>query len=351
MPRVVGIDPGTVSIDLCGLADGELVLDRAIPTADAVADPAAFAELLCAGGTPDMICGLSGYGLPLVRAAEAGEDDLRLAFLAAKGEKGGIGGLRQLVRALADRGLPVVLLPGVIHLDTVPPHRKVNRIDLGTADKLCAAALAIAEESTRLEGDVKDVAFILLELGGAFTSAIAVQDGQVVDGIGGSSGPIGWQSSGALDGEVAFLAGHITKGLVFHGGVSTVAEANRDLPGVGFDAFVEGAVKAVRQLRVSAPLADTILLSGRIASDPAVREKLALALRDVGTLRALDGFARHAKQGAQGAALIADGLAGGRFAPLVDHMRIRHASGTVLDHLYVITPQEARKRLGLPEPG
>jgi predicted butyrate kinase (DUF1464 family) len=351
MPRVVGIDPGTVSIDVCGLTDGQVVLDQSIPTADAVADPAGFADLLATGGVPDLIAGPSGYGLPLMRVAEASDDDLRLAFLAPKGERGGIGGLRQLTRALAERGLPVVFLPGVIHLDTVPPHRKVNRIDLGTADKLCAVALGIREEAARLRTDPKHVAFILLELGGAFTSAIAVQDGQVVDGIGGSSGPIGWQSSGALDAEVAFLAGHIGKGLVFHGGVSTIAESNRDVPGVGFDAFVEGAVKAVRQLRVSAPLANSILVSGRIASDPAVRERLAAALADVGELRPIHGFAKHAKQGAQGAALIADGLAGGAHRGLVEQLRIRHASGTVLDHLYVITPTEARKRLGLPETG
>jgi hypothetical protein len=39
--RAIGIDPGTVSIDVCGLHDGEVVLDHAIPTAAALADPAA----------------------------------------------------------------------------------------------------------------------------------------------------------------------------------------------------------------------------------------------------------------------------------------------------------------------
>ena len=52
-----------------------------------------------------------------------------------------------------------------------------------------------------------------------------------------------------------------------------------------------------------------------------------------------------AKQGAQGAALIADGLAGGRCAALVERLRIREATGTVLDHLHVISPETARRRL------
>jgi predicted butyrate kinase (DUF1464 family) len=61
----------------------------------------------------------------------------------------------------------------------------------------------------------------------------------------------------------------------------------------------------------------------------------------------LQGFAQVAKQGAQGAALIADGLAGGAHQALVDRLRVREATGTVLDHLYVITPDHARRRLGL----
>ena len=54
-----------------------------------------------------------------------------------------------------------------------------------------------------------------------------------------------------------------------------------------------------------------------------------------------------AKQAAQGAALLADGLAGGKSAALVDAMGIREARGTVLDHLYVISPAQARVRLGI----
>src|SRR2546426_3183744 len=149
MPRVIGIDPGTVSIDLCGLEDGTVFLDRSFPTAAALADPGAFVALLTDAGPLDLIAGPSGYGLPLVRAREATEEDLRLAFLAAEGEAGGIGGLRALARALARSGLPVVLTPGVIHLTSVPEHRKVNRVDMGTADKVCVAALAIAEQAER----------------------------------------------------------------------------------------------------------------------------------------------------------------------------------------------------------
>src|SRR3989454_2056070 len=181
MPRVIGIDPGTVSIDLCGLENGTVFLDRSFPTAAALADPGAFVAVLTDAGPLDLIAGPSGYGLPLVRAREATEEDLRLAFLAAEGEAGGIGGLRALARALARSGLPVVFTPGVIHLPSVPAHRKVNRVDMGTADKVCATALAIEQQARRTGRPVDSVSLVLLELGGAFTAAVAVERGQIVD--------------------------------------------------------------------------------------------------------------------------------------------------------------------------
>jgi predicted butyrate kinase (DUF1464 family) len=345
--RVVGIDPGTMSIDVCGIMDGQPYLDRSWPTAEALSDPAGLVELLSTPGPPDLIVGPSGYGLPLRRAAEATEIDLRLAFLAPPDETGGIEGLRTLARALAASELPVVYLPGVIHLDTVPAHRKLNRVDLGTADKLCAAGLGIRDQCERRGRGPDQVSFILIELGGAFTAGVAVERGQVVDGIGGTSGPIGWRAPGALDGEVAFLAGEITKSALFQGGVTSFLERSPALRSVALEAYIEGAVKTARQLRCSAPSADEILLSGRNAKVSEIREGMETGLGDIGPVRLLTGFAAIAKQGAQGAALIADGLAGGAQRPLVDRLRIREARGTVLDHLIFVSPAAARRRLGI----
>ena len=359
MPRVIGIDPGTVSIDVCGLDNGRLFLDESIPTAAALRDAAAFVARLQSFAPLDLIVGPSGYGLPCVAAGDVTDDQLRLAFLAAEGESGGIGGLRALVRALGRSGLPVLLTPGVIHLQSVPAHRKVNRVDMGTADKVCAAALAIREQAERLRCDPAETVFILLELGGAFTAAIAVQAGRIVDGIGGSSGPIGFRASGAVDGEVAFLAGFFSKSLIFSGGVLAIAgdsdtgalvqRASADHQ-LAFDALIEAAAKAVVSLLVSVPEAREVVLSGRMAAVPGVKEHLAHQLRDVATgvsIEVLTGFAASAMQAAQGAAVLADGLAGGAHAELVERLGIREARGTVLDHLYVISQQQARKTLGI----
>lgn len=347
MPRVVGVDPGTVTIDLCGLHDGELCLDRSIPTAEALADPGNFLSLLRSAGALDLVAGPSGYGLPLVAAAAATEEELRLAFLAAPGEEGGIGGLRRLSAVLAASGLPVVYTPGVIHLDTVPDHRKVNRVDLGTADKVAVAALAIADQSQRLGCSATETSFVLLELGGAFSAGLAVRDGRIVDGLGGTSGPIGWRASGALDGEVAFLAGQVTKGLLFRGGVEYVARAEPGGRRLALEAFVEGALKAARSLSVAAPGAREVVVSGRALEQPDVSAWLEEGLETVAPVHRLRGFARTAKPAAQGAAILADGLAGGRWRPVTDALRIRSARGSILDHLVVIAPDDARRRLGL----
>src|SRR5947208_17152301 len=113
--------------------------------------------------------------------------------------------MRSLLRALAASDLPIVFGPGVIHLPTVPRHRKYNRIDLGTADKVCAAACAIVSQSARRAIALDETAMVLLELGGAFTAALAIAEGQIVDGLGGASGPLGVRAAGALDGELAYL--------------------------------------------------------------------------------------------------------------------------------------------------
>src|SRR5690348_2779724 len=99
VPRVIGIDPGTVSIDLCGIDDGRLFLDQSYSTRLALADPAFIVRQLESYAPLDLIAGPSGYGLPLRRARDLTDADIRLAFLAPEGETGGIGGLRSLARA------------------------------------------------------------------------------------------------------------------------------------------------------------------------------------------------------------------------------------------------------------
>jgi predicted butyrate kinase (DUF1464 family) len=350
-----------VTVDVCGLEDGRLFLDLSIPTPEALASPARIPAMLDEHAPIDLVVGPSGYGLPLTAARDLTDADLRLAFLAAEGEPGGIGGLRALVRALGQLPMPVLLTPGVVHLPTVPAHRKINRVDMGTADKVCAVALAIRERAERRRCAVQDVSFILLELGGAFSAAIAVDGGRIVDGVGGSSGPLGMRAAGALDGEVAFLAGGISKQLVFSGGAAAVAgvpgasaeelaSSREPASRVAWEAYMESAAKAVAALAVAVPQAHDVVLSGRSARSARVRDELSHRLRGVVdgvSVHVLDGIAAQSSQAAQGAALLADGLSGGASKTLVERLDLRGAAGTVLDHLFVVDRNDARRRLGL----
>src|SRR5918999_2165342 len=221
-PRVAGIDPGTVSTDVCALDDGEVLLDRSFRSADLALDPAPLVDALVAHGPFHLVLGPAGYGLPLVPGERIGDRELALMLLLRSdqaGARAGIGGMRAMIRALIGAGLPLVFGPGAIHLPTVPEYRKWNRVDLGTADKVCSAALCIADQAGRLDVGYEETSFIMLELGGGFNAALAIDRGRVVDGLGGSCAPIGARSCGALDAEVAYLLGAaLSKETVFSGG-------------------------------------------------------------------------------------------------------------------------------------
>ncbi len=357
MPRVVGIDPGTISFDVCGLDDGVPFLERSVPSSEFAARPEVLLEMLREAGPLDLIAGPSGYGLPLVPIEAVGDHELRLLCLADPGAGHSLGGLRTFVRLLREARLPVVFTPGVIHLPTVPDHRKVNRIDIGTADKVCVAALAIETEARRLGIPHREVSFVLAECGGAFTAVVSVEGGAIVSGQGGSSGSLGYRAAGALDGELAFLLGGFSKDLLFSGGAAFVAgdpeasaesvgQRTDDAAGRARDAYVEGLLKAVAG-ELALVEADRILLSGRLSRVPGFREPILAALSRMAPVRDLaPGGAT--KEAARGAALLADGLLGGRCRTLVDAMRLREARGTALDHLYVNGADAVRRWAGTP---
>jgi predicted butyrate kinase (DUF1464 family) len=347
MPRVAGVDPGTVSFDLCVLQDGELVVEQVFETGSLTEDSGPLIGALERHGPYELVYGPSGYGLPLVAAADVGERELAQMVLVradeARGEAG-IGGMRSLLRALTHGGMPVVFGPGVIHLPSVPRHRKYNRIDLGTADKVCAAAHAIVDQSLRRQLALRETAMVLLELGGAFTAALAVADGQIVDGVGGSSGPLGVRAAGALDGELAYLlAPALSKRTLFTGGAidPTGATEIGELAALwsspvhaeGWTALLEAACKAVRSLLVSAPALHEIVVSGRLARLPELVAALESSLGDVAPVIAL--VPGRASAAAHGAALLADALSGGPNAALAEVMRLRESSGTALDHVRI----------------
>lgn len=338
MVRVAGCDPGTSSLDLLVLDDGAVVDQARFEPDQLRAHPAAAVKWLESRGPFDLVAGPSGYGLPLIRGADCTDEQFELLSLVRPGERsGGVAGFTAVAQTFRESKLPVAFLPGVIHLPTVPVHRKVNRIDLGTPDKLCVAALAIdrvANTWTR-EGPI-----CVVEIGTAFTAALVVDEhGAVIDGVGGTSGAAGWRSCGAWDGEVAYRRSPLKKLDLFSGGASFIAD-----PEVRRAFFLESLVKVVGGLcglHEPQDRFEKIVISGRLfAAEPAFVDSLHLdsalapfarSAYEVVSLASLDGA--WVKEAAQGAALIADGLAGGRCAPLVEQLKLREASGTSLDWL------------------
>lgn len=348
--RAVGIDPGTKSFDICGIEGDRLLLDISIPTAEVVANPKVLIDLLQSAAPLDMIVGPSGYGLPLVNAQDLGPREVDLMLLSAQRDRGRatvIGSMRGLLEQLKESRLPICFVPAVIHLATVPVHRKTNRIDMGTADKLCAVALGIRDQSQRLKIPYEETSFIYVELGGAFTAVLAVDQGKIVDGFGGTSGPLGYLAAGAMDGELAYLLGSFHKDLLCSGGMAYIAGKQEWEPeeivahsrtdarcSVAWQAFLESLVKSVAAEMSILAHTREILISGRLCRSSEISRQAADCLSPFAPVRRASGFARAAKEAAQGACLIAEGLAGGMHQRLIEIMEIRGARGTCLDYLY-----------------
>jgi predicted butyrate kinase (DUF1464 family) len=321
MPRVVGTDPGTSSLDLILLVDGDVADQRRIELGHADE----FASALDAWRPIDLVAGPSGYGLPLVRGAELTAHLRDLMALVRPDERDrrvGIADFRRWVSILVASRLPCIFLPGGIHLPTIPVHRKANTIDMGTPDKVAVAALAMRHHISTLEQSFDSATFAVVEVGSAFTAVLVVERGAIVDAAAGTRGPIGARSSGAWDGEAAYALSPLAKDDLYRGGLI-------DLGDDGPPAFRESLRKHVAGLWAVTPF-ENVYLSG-------ARAELALGvLDDLAEVRPLPNLpGAWVKHAAQGAALLADGLAGGRCAPIVEALALRRASGTIGDTLRI----------------
>jgi predicted butyrate kinase (DUF1464 family) len=146
------------------------------------------------------------------------------------------------------------------------------------------------------------------------------------------------------------LGGALSKQTIFSGGAYDIAPET-DVPFKDWSnhtnaalrsawlAWFESLIKSAYALAAVLPQPKEILLSGRMNAQPEIQSAFATALAGVapvGSLMGLvarDGSRLKTKSAAQGAALIANGLAGGRYAELIEVMQLRRARGTVLDYL------------------
>jgi predicted butyrate kinase (DUF1464 family) len=374
MVNAAGIDPGTGSMDLFGFDDknDRVSLDLAIPRAEVTKNPRIVLEALRNSGRDfDAIVGPSGYGLPLVKAADASSSQIKAATfitIADTKRRLNIVGLRELMFAMRDSGLPIWFPPAVIHLPTVPEYRKINRIDMGTADKVFSGVYGIRDQSERLGVGFDKTSFILIEAGFGYLAALAVDGGKIVDGVGGTVGGLGYMSMGGIDGELAYClanVGEFGKMLLFSGGAASIAGIDvkkttfeefialtkeSEEAKLAYAAFMESILKDALLMLSSVPKPKEIILSGRFTRSKEFVDDasafLGSHLRGLGVkakIRTLKRRGQNVKEAAVGAATMASGLAGGKYEKLVENMRLRESAGGVFSHLNL--DEETKKKI------
>ncbi|MFX1295802.1 MAG: DUF1464 family protein [Promethearchaeota archaeon] len=346
--RVVGIDPGTDSWGIVGLEDEAIILDTSIPTKRIIKKPLIIVEILQSIEKIDLIVAPSGHGLPFTLIQALTEKDL--FYLTVKKKiSTKITGLGEIAKLFKEKGFKGYFIPSVKLLSTVPIHRKINKIDMGTADKVCSATLGIYDQSNRLDIDYSEVSFILVEMGTGFTAVLGIENGKIIDGIGGSQGCAGFLACGGIDGEIAYLFDNIYKRTIYSGGAAYIAGYSDLSPDEFFllakkdeksklalSYLIEGITKDIYAMHVSVKHPKEILFSGRLAKINSFYNSLKKQLIDIAPVNRIQGLptVKIAKEAAQGAAIIANGLADGKFKPLIETMKLLEAKGTVLDHIY-----------------
>ena len=359
--RALGVDPGTRSFDLVVVEDGRVVWERSIDTVRVAEKPDSLVEAIEAAGPVDIIAGPSGYGVPLTFNQEIVDPyrfALEVLLLTRRedltfGVKLGELGIRvyeaitKVVVELWRSRLPVCYIPSCILLPTIPPYRKVNKLDMGTADKMASAVLGVFDQSERYGINYEDVNFILVELGFGYNAAISVDEGVIVDGLGGTLVQTGFLTIGPIDAEIAVMGREWVRSDVFHGGVAEICgrpsmddvldgyERGEEPYLTAVEAMLDGVEKSVKSLAPPDAVRE-ILLSGRYSKSPRLRRLVEEKLSKIAPVRSLGTLpgAEASKEAAQGYAMVGDGVAGGPFRNLIEHMRITEARGTVLDWVF-----------------
>ena len=323
--------------------EGEkVILDTSLSVFEVAQNPSVLVDTVRSVLPLDMIVGPSGYGLPVTPIRDITERELTLMVPDAKSIPL-CGGIRMVIRLMKEEGLPVYFTPGVIHLSTVPDYRKANKMDMGTADKVCCAVLAIRDQAKLHTIDYSATSFILAEIGYAFNAVIGVKDGKIVDGLGGTSGGPGFITLGSMDSELAVRLRKFPAVVLFSGGAKDVSgkddltpeEMARE-PGKyagSWNMMLESILKGIAAMTVAVEKPREILLSGRLSGIPEITEALTARLSQFGEVRKVGRQANAAKEAAEGAYIIGEGLLGGKYKGIVDCLKLREASGTMFDHI------------------
>ncbi len=349
--RVCGIDPGTGSFDFFAMDGEKVILDTTVPVHRVAENPVVLLDTVKGIFPLDMIVGPSGYGVPVTPIKDMTERELNLMVPDDKSIPL-YDGIRMVLRLMKEEGFPLCFTPGVIHLPTVPLFRKANKMDMGTADKVCCVALAIRDQAEHYGIGYDKASFIMAEIGYAFNAVIAVDGGQIVDGVGGTSGGPGFITVGSMDSELAVRLGNFPGVVLFTGGAKdasgkddfTPEEMARE-PGkysTSWNMMLESILKGIMAMTVAVEKPKEILLSGRLSAIPEIAGALSARLSRFGRVRPVGRRAVVAKEAAEGACIIGEGLLGGQYQGIVEALQLRQASGTMYDYVLLKGVEVAR---------
>ena len=261
----------------------------------------------------------SGLGVPLTRAADLMDQDIAEITLDIDGRA--TSDLGSFLVEARRRSLRAFCIPAVKLLPSVPLHRKVNRLDLGGAGALCAAAWII--HSAGAQGsEPAACGWVLVHAASTGTCLLAIRAGRIVDGTGNLTQTPGRLTARKLEELLrrAALPGPLRPRVQAPWPPDALVEAEGEmltqtaLGMLRFHGLPHAVVIGDRRAETER------LLGGRVplASSPAVGAGFETAL---------------------GAAVIAAGLTGGPTAGLVQHLGLREARDRALDWLAPMPPR------------
>lgn len=375
--RVLGIDPGSGSWDLFGYEvknfNMEVFLDRAFPTSEIKSNPDHLIDQLKSVLPLDCVTLPSGFGLPLTSLESLSNEDLSLITLRKASEIPTMG-LAKILQKLKVLKIPGYIIPGVKHFPSISRHRKINTVDMGTADKVCSVVSAIVSLQELKRCSLTEINFLLLEVGRGFSAVIGIEHGRIIDGIGGTN-MIGISSLGAIDGELAYLMEIQHKKDLLQGGIKHISLASKihsksqvssestkkwddfsfkeeiqqfssESPIVKF--FIEKTAIALLTVLSSFKSFSSdfpVIISASGVDPKWLSELLENYFRKGNPLTRslkfqfipMQTYAKVSKSAAQGAAFIAEGIKGGRYHDILSHLGFFETEGSILDEIYVKT--------------